>query len=38
MFGLTDFQVSPLGIGCMSMSGAYGPADDAASIATLRRA
>jgi aryl-alcohol dehydrogenase-like predicted oxidoreductase len=37
-FGLTDFQVSRLGIGCMSMSGAYGPADDAESIATLYRA
>jgi len=37
-FGLTDFVVSPLGIGCMSMSGAYGPADDNESIATLHRA
>lgn len=37
-FGTTEFQVSRLGLGCMSMSGAYGPADDAESIATLHRA
>lgn len=37
-FGSTEFQVSRLGLGCMSMSGAYGPADDAESIATLHRA
>ncbi|MFC1816748.1 aldo/keto reductase [Thermodesulfobacteriota bacterium] len=37
-FGTTDFKVSPMGIGCMSMSGAHGPADDAESIATLHRA
>ncbi|HET8564245.1 MAG TPA: aldo/keto reductase, partial [Candidatus Binatia bacterium] len=37
-FGTTDFKVSPLGLGCMSMSGVYGPADDAESIATLHRA
>jgi len=37
-FGTTDFMVSPLGLGCMSMSGAYGPADDTESIATLHRA
>ena len=37
-FGTTEFKVSPLGVGCMSMSGAYGPADDAESIATLHRA
>src|SRR5580700_9019488 len=37
-FGTTDFQVSPVGLGCMSMSGAYGPADDAESISTLHRA
>lgn len=37
-FGTTDFEVSPLGLGCMSMSGAYGPAEDSESIATLHRA
>jgi aryl-alcohol dehydrogenase-like predicted oxidoreductase len=37
-FGTTEFKVSPIGLGCMSMSGAYGPADDAESIATLHRA
>src|SRR5436853_2529211 len=37
-FGSTDFKVSPIGLGCMSMSGVYGPADDAESIATLHRA
>jgi aryl-alcohol dehydrogenase-like predicted oxidoreductase len=37
-FGQTDFLVSQLGLGCMSMSGAYGPADDSESIATLHRA
>jgi aryl-alcohol dehydrogenase-like predicted oxidoreductase len=37
-FGTTDFEVSQLSLGCMSMSGAYGPADDDESIATLHRA
>jgi aryl-alcohol dehydrogenase-like predicted oxidoreductase len=37
-FGTTDYEVSQIGLGCMSMSGAYGPADDAESIATLHRA
>ncbi|MBI4524552.1 MAG: aldo/keto reductase [Deltaproteobacteria bacterium] len=37
-FGTTDFRVSPMGLGCMSMSGAYGPADDTESIATLHKA
>jgi len=36
-FGRTEFKVSRLGLGCMSMSGAYGPADDNESIATLHR-
>jgi aryl-alcohol dehydrogenase-like predicted oxidoreductase len=31
-------MVSAIGLGCYGMSGAYGPADDAGSIATLRRA
>jgi aryl-alcohol dehydrogenase-like predicted oxidoreductase len=30
--------VSTLGLGCMGMSGAYGPADDAESIATVHAA
>jgi aryl-alcohol dehydrogenase-like predicted oxidoreductase len=37
-FGTTDFFVSHLALGCMSMSGSYGPADDAESIATLHEA
>ena len=37
-FGTTDYRVSPMGLGCMSMSGAYGPGDDNESIATLHRA
>lgn len=37
-FGGTEFQVSALGLGCMSMSGSYGAADDAESVATLHRA
>ena len=37
-FGTTEFKVSPMGLGCMSMSGVYGSADDAESIATLHRA
>jgi aryl-alcohol dehydrogenase-like predicted oxidoreductase len=37
-FGTTEFKVSHLALGCMSMSGTYGPADDNESIATLHRA
>src|SRR5215467_2285185 len=37
-FGTTDLHVSRMGLGGMSMSGVYGPADDTESIATLHRA
>src|ERR1700757_4400157 len=37
-FGNTDLLVSVIGLGCYGMSGAYGPADDAESIATFHRA
>src|SRR5437870_4318220 len=37
-FGTSDLMVSRLGVGCMSMSGSAGPADDTESIATLHRA
>src|SRR5215813_3788489 len=35
-FGNTDLTVSIIGLGCYGMSGAYGPTDDAESIATIR--
>ena len=37
-FGSTDLMVSPIGLGCMSMSGYYGPQDDDECIATIHRA
>src|SRR5215468_3211481 len=37
-FGNSDLTVSAVGLGCYGMSGVYGPADDAESIATIRRA
>src|SRR5712691_9350462 len=36
--GNSDLTVSAIGLGCYGMSGVYGPADDAESIATLHRA
>ncbi|MGA7264718.1 MAG: hypothetical protein WBX30_28060 [Stellaceae bacterium] len=36
--GNTDLTVSIIGLGRYGMSGAYGPADDAESVATIRRA
>jgi aryl-alcohol dehydrogenase-like predicted oxidoreductase len=38
ILGNTDLTISVIGLGCYGMSGAYGPADDAESIATIRRA
>ena len=36
--GKTGPEVSAVGLGCMAMSGAYGPADRAESIATIHAA
>jgi aryl-alcohol dehydrogenase-like predicted oxidoreductase len=36
--GKTGPQVFPIALGCMSMSGSYGPSDEAESIATVREA
>jgi aryl-alcohol dehydrogenase-like predicted oxidoreductase len=36
--GATGPKVFPLGLGCMGMSGIYGPTDDAESIATIHAA
>ena len=37
-FGNCGVEVSRMGLGCYSMSGAYGAADDTESIATIHRA
>src|SRR5947207_1067731 len=31
-------EVLPIGLGCMSLSGTYGPSDDAAAVSFLERA
>ncbi len=36
--GNQGLTVSAMGLGCMGMSDAYGPADEAESIATIHRA
>ena len=36
--GRSGPEVSALGLGCMGMSGVYGPADEAESIATIHAA
>ena len=36
--GNSGLEVSAMGLGCMSMSNVYGPADEGESIATVRRA
>jgi aryl-alcohol dehydrogenase-like predicted oxidoreductase len=36
--GQSDLNVSPIGLGCMSLSGVYGAADDAASEALIHHA
>ena len=37
-FGTTEFEVSPMGLGCMRMSGPNGPVDDEESVATMHMA
>src|SRR6202030_1955642 len=36
--GKQGLTVSAMGLGCMGMSDAYGPADEAESVATIHRA
>ena len=35
--GHSDITVSPLGLGCMGMTWAYGPTDEAEALRVLRR-
>jgi aryl-alcohol dehydrogenase-like predicted oxidoreductase len=37
-FGRSTLRVSALGLGCMGMSGVYGPSDEVAAIAVIHRA
>jgi aryl-alcohol dehydrogenase-like predicted oxidoreductase len=36
--GRSTLQVAPIGLGCMGLSGTYGPADDAESTTLIQRA
>ena len=36
--GASGIEVSVIGMGCWGMSGSYGPADEAKSVATLHHA
>src|SRR3954462_11600735 len=36
--GTSGIEVSAIGLGCWGMSGSYGPADEAESVATLQHA
>ena len=36
--GHSSLEVSAIGLGCMSMSGVYGPGDDVESVAVIQRA
>jgi aryl-alcohol dehydrogenase-like predicted oxidoreductase len=38
MLGASGIAVAPLGLGCMSFSGTYGPGDDGAAIALIQDA